>query len=88
MERAPIMPLVDKFEADYDFIGNDGSTFYFKTDKDAPLGKIVAVDALVKDKKWKNVVPEAKETLEERRFCQRSIRRRISQRRIHANPHF
>ena len=64
MERAPIMPLVDKFEAAYDFIGNVGSTFYFRTDKNAPLGKIISVDALAKDKNWKTVVPEAKETLE------------------------
>ena len=38
MERAPVMPLVDKFEADYTFLGNDESKFYFKTDKDAPRG--------------------------------------------------
>ncbi len=63
MERAPIMPLVDKFEADYSFIGNDGSTFYFSTDKDASRKRVVKVDALAKDKKWETVIPEAKETL-------------------------
>jgi prolyl oligopeptidase len=63
MERAPIMPLVDKLEADYNFIGNDGSTFYFSTDKDASRKRIVKVDALAKDKKWETVVPEAAETL-------------------------
>ena len=64
MERAPIMPLVDKLESNYNFIGNDESKFYFQTDKDAPKSKIVAVDALVKDKNWKTIVPEAAETLE------------------------
>ena len=64
MEKAPVMALVDKFEADYSFIGNDGSTFYFRTDKDAPRGRVVKVDALVKDKKWTEVVPEAAETLQ------------------------
>ena len=54
MERAPIMPLVDKLESNYSFIGNDGSTFYFQTDKDAPKSKIVAVDALAKDKELEN----------------------------------
>ena len=48
MQRAPIMPLVDKFEADYSFIGNDGSTFYLSTDKDASRKRIVKVDALAK----------------------------------------
>lgn len=64
MEKAPIMPLVDKFEADYTFVGNVGSTFYFRTDKDAPRARIVKVDALSKDKKWTEVVPEAEETLQ------------------------
>ena len=63
MERAPIMPLVDKFEADYSFIGNDGSTFYFSTDKDASRKRVVKVDALAKDKKWETIIPEAAETL-------------------------
>ncbi len=64
MERAPIMPLIDKFEADYTFLGNDESKFYFKTDKDAPRGRVVSVDALVKDKKWTEIIPQAEETLE------------------------
>ena len=64
MERAPIIPLIDKLEASYNFIGNDGSTFYFQTDKAAPRGRIVKVDALVNDAKWVEVVPEAAETLE------------------------
>lgn len=64
MSRAPVLPVVDKFDAEYSFIGNDGSKFYFKTDKDAPRGKIVVVDALEADKKWRDVVPQANETLQ------------------------
>lgn len=64
MTKARVMPLVDKFDAEYSFIGNDGDTFYFKTDKDAPRGKIVAVKALEADKKWRDVVPQASETID------------------------
>jgi prolyl oligopeptidase len=64
MEKSPILPLIDKFEADYSFIGNDGSTFYFRTDKDAPRGRVVKVDALAGNKQWIEVVPEAEETLQ------------------------
>jgi prolyl oligopeptidase len=64
MERAPVMPVIDRLEADYSFIGNDGSTFYFRTDKDAPRGRLVSVDVLAKDKKWSEVIPQAAETLE------------------------
>ena len=58
-----VMPLVDKFEADYSFVGNDGTTFYFRTDKDAPLGRVISVDVSQKNKTWKEVIPEAEETL-------------------------
>ena len=58
-----VMPLVDKLEADYSFIGNDGSKFYFRTDKDAPLGRVVMADVNDKKSVWKEVIPQAKETL-------------------------
>jgi len=63
MERAPIMPLVDKLENDYSFIGNDEATFYFRTDKDATRAKLVKVNALEKDLKWTDVIGETAETL-------------------------
>jgi prolyl oligopeptidase len=58
-----IQPLFDKFEASYTFLGNDGSTFYFNTDKDAPRGRVVAVTAKGQSKAWREIIPEAKETL-------------------------
>jgi prolyl oligopeptidase len=46
MEKAPIMPLITDLKNSWSYIGNDGSTFYFETDKDAPRGKVVKVDVL------------------------------------------
>ena len=63
MDKAPIMPLVTDLKHDYGFIGNVDSTFYFKTDKDAPLGKIVSVNVLDREPKWKDVIAAAPETL-------------------------
>ena len=63
MQKAPIMPLVENLENSWNFIGNDGSVFYFETDKDASRGRIVKVDVLAKDKIWKDVVPQSKDTL-------------------------
>ncbi len=57
------MPLVDKFESSYGFIGNDGSIFYFLTDKDASRSRVVAVDVSKQDKEWKEIIPEGRETL-------------------------
>ncbi len=47
------MPLVDKLGNDYSFLDNIGTMFYFKSDKDAPRGRIIAVDINDKDKKWR-----------------------------------
>src|SRR4029079_16827911 len=41
---APVLPLIDAFEAEYAFIDNDGPVFYFRSDLDAPRGRIVAID--------------------------------------------
>ncbi|MEW4487037.1 prolyl oligopeptidase family serine peptidase [Thalassoglobus sp. JC818] len=41
---AMAVPLIRNFENEYSFIGNDGTTFYFKTDLDAPLGRVIAID--------------------------------------------
>ncbi|HLM61014.1 MAG TPA: prolyl oligopeptidase family serine peptidase, partial [Pyrinomonadaceae bacterium] len=61
--NSAVMPLIDKFEASYGMIGNDGSTFYFRTDKDAPRGRVVSVDVSKDTKEWKEIIPEAQETL-------------------------
>ncbi|MCC6672782.1 MAG: S9 family peptidase [Planctomycetes bacterium] len=36
--------LIAELEATYDFLGNQGTTFWLRTDKDAPFGRIVALD--------------------------------------------
>ena len=37
--------LVGEFEAEYQFLDNDGPIFWFKTNKDAARGKVVAIDS-------------------------------------------
>jgi prolyl oligopeptidase len=56
--------LIDNFEAEYSFIGNDGPIFYFKTDLDSPRGKVIAIDTRAAEQKnWKLLIPESKDTL-------------------------
>ena len=62
-EDSPILPLIDKFEANYSYIDNIGGKFFFNTDKDAPLGRVVSVNLLRKNKKWDEIIPEGEETL-------------------------
>jgi prolyl oligopeptidase len=59
-----VMPLIDNFEAAYDFIDNVGPVFYFATDRHAPRKRIVAIDVnKPQEANWKTVVPESQQTL-------------------------
>lgn len=59
-----VTPLIDNFEAGYDFIDNVGSVFYFATDRKAPRKRIVAIDVnKPQEANWKTVVPESQQTL-------------------------
>lgn len=56
--------LIDTFESDYSLIGNDASKLYFRTDRDAERGRIVAIDLeRPEPENWKEIVPQAEETL-------------------------
>ena len=57
-----VTALFDKFDAAYDFVGNKGTTFFIRTDKDAPRGKVVTVD--VKKGGWNELIPQGEEKLE------------------------
>src|SRR6476469_2138646 len=54
--------LIDNFDNDYTFIDNDGPVFYFRTDFNAPNGRVIAIDTRKPAREhWKEIIPEAKE---------------------------
>lgn len=53
-----IQPFLDRFDASYTVVGNDGSTFYVLTDKDAGRNRLVAIDLGAPDGPWRTVLPE------------------------------
>lgn len=65
--------LIENFDNEYSFIGNEGPVFYFKTDLDAPRGRIIAIDSRkaplapggrgVGGEGVKEIIPQAKEVL-------------------------
>lgn len=62
---APVVKLLDDFDAAYNFIDNDGPVFWFMTDKDAPRNKIIAIDTRKPERaNWKIVIAEAAEPIE------------------------
>ena len=62
---SPVVELISEFEANYSFIDNDGSVFWFRTDLDAPRGRVIAIDSNnpARDN-WQEIIPQAAETLE------------------------
>ncbi len=63
--RGRMVELLRDFDAKYVFVGNDGPIFWFRTDKDAPRGKLVAVDTRrPAPRYWKTLIPEQDATLE------------------------
>jgi prolyl oligopeptidase len=61
---AKVEELLMDFDADYTFIDNEGPVFWFRTDLDAPRGRIVAIDIRKPGRSdWKEIVPQAAETL-------------------------
>jgi prolyl oligopeptidase len=65
-ENVKVVELISEFEANYSFIDCDGSIFWFRTDLDAPRGKVIAIDINNPSKEnWQEIIAEAPETLEE-----------------------
>jgi prolyl oligopeptidase len=42
--NSKVAELLDKADAKYAFLGNDGPTFWFRTDLNAPLGRIISIN--------------------------------------------
>ncbi|MEO8580105.1 MAG: prolyl oligopeptidase family serine peptidase [Gemmatimonadales bacterium] len=60
----PVVRLIDKLDADYTFVGNRGTNFYVRTDRNAPKGRIVAVSIdNPREERWNTIIPESKDAL-------------------------
>lgn len=62
---AQVVELIDEFEANFSFIDNDGSVFWFRTDLDAPRSRVIAIDINNPARSWwRELIGEVAETLE------------------------
>src|SRR6185436_9657398 len=60
-----VVRLLDTFDATYDFLGNDGPTFWFATTLDAPRARVIAIDIRHPERaSWKELIPERADTLQ------------------------
>ncbi|AFZ00133.1 Prolyl oligopeptidase [Calothrix sp. PCC 6303] len=61
---AEVIELINEFQADFSFIDNDESIFYFRTDLNAPRGRILAIDTKhPENSNWREIIPQNQETL-------------------------
>jgi len=58
-------PLFTAWDALYTFVGSRGEELYFRTTKDAPFGRVIAVDARAAPPSPRTVIAEGSTTLEE-----------------------
>jgi len=64
-ENGEIIELLNEFDASYTFIANQGPEFYFQTDLDAPLSRLVTINIHQPERsEWVQVIPEAPDALE------------------------
>ncbi len=64
-EGSEVVELLPDFDADYTFVGNDGPVFYFRTDLDAPRGRLIAIDTREPARRnWRTVIPQSEDVLQ------------------------
>jgi prolyl oligopeptidase len=64
--EAAIVPLLDDFDAQYNFVSNDGPVFWFTTNLAAPRNRVIAIDTRRPERaNWLEVIPESDETLQD-----------------------
>ncbi|MCW1912742.1 prolyl oligopeptidase family serine peptidase [Luteolibacter sp. GHJ8] len=63
--EAKVVELLADADASYDFVGNEGDLFFFRTDLKAPRHRVIAIDVKKPEREnWKEIIPESKDLLQ------------------------
>lgn len=63
--NAPVIELISDFNAQYSFVDNQGSQFWFRTDWQASRGRLIAIDISQPGPDyWREIIPESTDTME------------------------
>ncbi|MEA5577853.1 prolyl oligopeptidase family serine peptidase [Anabaena sp. UHCC 0451] len=63
--NSEVVELINLFEANYSFINNDDQVFYFRTNLNAPRGRVIAIDTQnLASENCLEIIPQSDETLE------------------------
>ena len=61
---APFAPIVTDWIGEFSYIGNDRTSFYFKTNYKSPRSRLIAIDIRKPaEKNWKELIGESEDTL-------------------------
>jgi prolyl oligopeptidase len=64
--EAAVVELLSGFDAEYEFIDNDGPMFWLATDLNAPLRRVIAIDTREPARtNWKELIAQSKDTLQD-----------------------
>jgi prolyl oligopeptidase len=67
--KGPFIKLLAKADANYTFINSLDTLFYFRTDLDAPNGKVIQINLKNPDpRNWKIIIPQTDEVLSDARM--------------------
>ena len=62
---APVVELLDDFDASYNFVANLGTRFFFHTDLNASRSRLIAIDITQPGREhWAEIIPESQDNLE------------------------
>ncbi|MEM6434801.1 MAG: prolyl oligopeptidase family serine peptidase [Cyanobacteria bacterium P01_D01_bin.115] len=62
---SPVVELIPEFEAEFSLIDNEGPLFWFRTDLDAPKGRVIAIDTTQPAREhWREIIPKSADTLQ------------------------
>ncbi|MGQ9837111.1 MAG: prolyl oligopeptidase family serine peptidase [Cyanobacteriota bacterium] len=61
--NSQVVELIRDFEAEYSFVGNEGSLFWLSTDLNAPRRRLIAID-ITQPEQVQEVIPQAEESLQ------------------------
>ncbi len=62
---SPVIELISQFEANYSLVGNDGDRFWFRSDRNAPRGRLIAIHLhQPQPEDWQEIIPEGQDTLQ------------------------
>ncbi len=63
--NSPVVELAMDFDASYDFIGNDGPVFWFKTNLQAPRSRLIAINSAQSQRaNWQELIPQSPDALQ------------------------